>query len=411
MLVRCLAVLTCALATLPAAAHATAPTVSTDSPKNVGRTTATLVATVTAGGAATSVRFDLGKTTEYGLSSSSRDVAADATNATVEIPVSSLEENTVYHARVVATNADGTTTGNDVAFKTLSSTSPPGATTGTAQNVTGSGARLTGTVTLRGQQTFAHFEYGGQRTPEVDLGTGTGPVPFAADVTGLAPDTRYSFRLVVRSAAGSARGARRYFTTARAVSGATLNVSPGSVKYGGAIRATGRLTGARVRDTRVAVEISSFQFIGQWRQVGLDKEVPSSGRYEFTIAGLLSHVQVRVVTRSGLRQVYSRTLFVSNTMKVGFIPPARRGRRIVARGSVRPATQGSTATLERRSPSGRWRVLARQPVLVRDGRARYRFELDRPRRGADMRVIVSPGAANGGKQYRGISRPRFVKGR
>lgn len=102
---------------------------------------------------------------------------------------------------------------------TAASARPVVATT-QAQNVTQTGATLTGTVNPRGDATKVYFRYGttrgyGARTAEVDVGSGNARVPVRVPVTELQPGTRYHFRLVAVGE-DAPRGANRSFKTTAA---------------------------------------------------------------------------------------------------------------------------------------------------------------------------------------------------
>src|SRR3954453_20540649 len=112
------ALLVCALVAASIALAADPPLADTGAAKDVGQTQATLVASVTPRGSSTSVRFDLGTSTSYGLQSSSKDIGNGTDAVAVEIGVQSLAPNTTYHFRVVATSDGGTTTGGDATLRT-----------------------------------------------------------------------------------------------------------------------------------------------------------------------------------------------------------------------------------------------------------------------------------------------------
>jgi hypothetical protein len=87
-------------------------------------------------------------------------------------------------------------------------------TTGPAENVTTSGAKVTGTVNPGGAQTSYHFEYGttnayGLSTPDNDAGAGSADLGVSAQLSGLTASTTYHYRLV----AGGVNGNDRTFTT------------------------------------------------------------------------------------------------------------------------------------------------------------------------------------------------------
>ncbi len=87
-------------------------------------------------------------------------------------------------------------------------------TTGPAENVTTSSAKVTGTVNPGGAATTYHFEYGtttsyGISTDPNDAGAGTADLGVSANLTGLTAQTTYHYRLV----ADGVNGQDRTFTT------------------------------------------------------------------------------------------------------------------------------------------------------------------------------------------------------
>jgi len=83
------------LALLVAFAALTSPALAADAPladtgaaQDVAQTQATLTAKVTPRGSATSVRFDLGTSTAYGLQSAAKDAGNGTDTVTIEIPAS-----------------------------------------------------------------------------------------------------------------------------------------------------------------------------------------------------------------------------------------------------------------------------------------------------------------------------------
>src|SRR5581483_3193311 len=82
-------------------------------------TSATLSGSVNPSGASTSAWFEYGTTTAYGTTSTPVNVTA---STTISTPITSLLPNTLYHFRIVAQNAGGTTRSND---QTLTTLAPP----------------------------------------------------------------------------------------------------------------------------------------------------------------------------------------------------------------------------------------------------------------------------------------------
>ena len=95
-----------------------APTVTTSAATGVAQTAATLNGQVTPNGAATTYRFEYGPTTTYGTSTPVTSAGSSAAATAVSANLTGLTPNTVYHARLVATNALGETAGADLTFTT-----------------------------------------------------------------------------------------------------------------------------------------------------------------------------------------------------------------------------------------------------------------------------------------------------
>ncbi|MEP0708021.1 MAG: choice-of-anchor D domain-containing protein [Parvibaculum sp.] len=104
-------------------ASASAPTVTTDAATLVTSSSVQLNATVSGNGATTTGSFEFGTTTAYGttlattLNDSGDDVA-------VALAHGGLTPGTTYHYRMVATNSQGTTNGDDATFTTLAAPAP-----------------------------------------------------------------------------------------------------------------------------------------------------------------------------------------------------------------------------------------------------------------------------------------------
>ena len=111
------------------------PLATTQPATSVTSTGAILNGIVNPEGVETTYHFEYGKTTSYGTSVPvpSANVGSGTSSLEESKAVMSLEPETTYHFRLVATNADGTTEGSDRTFTTLgwslqSSPDPTGAT-------------------------------------------------------------------------------------------------------------------------------------------------------------------------------------------------------------------------------------------------------------------------------------------
>ena len=110
----------------------------------------------------------------------------------------------------------------------------PAATTGAVSKVTFSSAHLKGSVDPNKQATNYYFQYGttialGTQTAPVAAGNGDKAVRAAADLTGLAPVTKYYYRVVAQNNSGTALGKRRSFTTRKQPLGVSLAATPNPV--------------------------------------------------------------------------------------------------------------------------------------------------------------------------------------
>jgi hypothetical protein len=106
------------LTALVGTAIAAAPTATTGPATNVTATTATVTGTVNPNGEPTTYYFEYGTTTDYGSRTPTENAGGGPNERSVSADVTGLAPSTTYHYRLVATNADGTTFGNDATFTT-----------------------------------------------------------------------------------------------------------------------------------------------------------------------------------------------------------------------------------------------------------------------------------------------------
>jgi trimeric autotransporter adhesin len=167
-------------------------------------------------GLTTSVHFQYGSTTSYGLTAAAPSQTGNTFRA-VSANISGLSASHVYHCRIVATNSAGTSLGSDRTFTTLTATGPPVVTTSPATNVASSSAALHGSLDPHGLTTSVSFQYGtttnyGSTTP-MQSQTGSTFRNVSANISGLSAHTIYHFRITVTNSAGNRLGSDRTFTT------------------------------------------------------------------------------------------------------------------------------------------------------------------------------------------------------
>jgi hypothetical protein len=108
--------------TLPLSSQATIkaepPRASTGSALHVGESTVALNATVNPSDQETTCYFQYGTTTAYGAQTPTAALGGGAVGVKVSQPIAGLQAGTAYHYRIVATNATGTSAGQDHTFTT-----------------------------------------------------------------------------------------------------------------------------------------------------------------------------------------------------------------------------------------------------------------------------------------------------
>jgi hypothetical protein len=192
------------------------PVVTTNPATFIASFSATLNGLLDPHGLTTSVHFQYGPTTSYGLTAAAPSQTGN-TFRNVSANISGLSSSHVYHCRIVATNSAGTSLGSDRTFTTLTATGPPVVTTSPATNVAGSSAKLNGSLDPHGLTTSVSFQYGtttnyGSTTPMQNQ-TGSTFRNVSANISGLSAHTVYHFRIIATNSAGNRLGSDRTFTT------------------------------------------------------------------------------------------------------------------------------------------------------------------------------------------------------
>ncbi|HWH95734.1 MAG TPA: fibronectin type III domain-containing protein [Baekduia sp.] len=406
-LITAAATLVCALVVVSVALAAESPLADTGTAKDVGQTQATLTATVTPRGSATSVRFDLGTTTSYGLQSASKEIGSGTDPVPVEIPVQGLTANTTYHFRVVATSEGGTAHGADATLKTgavPTVPSRPAVTTGGVRDVGTTAATLTASINPHGASTSYRFEYGlttsyGSSTPTADAGAGTRGIGVRARIGGLTAGKRYHYRIVATNSHGTTRGNDRSFVVATTATSATLSADRDPVPYGTAVNLSGKLGGSKVSDVRVRLQTTPFPFSAPFADTGNALRSSSAGAYSFSLPAVTTTLRALVVV-DGLPSFFSKPIVIRSAARAGITSVTRRaGGRVVIRGRVIPATANGIAAVQRQSAKGTWLPLRRAHVGS-DGR--YSVALRSRSRAMLVRTVGL--AHDGGAHVRGYSR-------
>jgi len=161
------------------------------------------------------IEFLSGPTTSYGTTNIV-SLGAGGGPVTATNLLSGLLAGTVYHYKIIATNALGSMAGSDQTFSTPAAA--PVVATLAAGNITGTNATLFGTVNPEGAATGWYFAYGlttsyGSATATTVFGSGSTNVAITNNITGLLPGTTYHFLVVATNSLGTNSGADMAFTT------------------------------------------------------------------------------------------------------------------------------------------------------------------------------------------------------
>jgi hypothetical protein len=223
-----------------------APTVTTGA-SSATDTTANIAGTVNPNGLSTTYHFEYGPSTSYGHATGDGSAAAVFTTGDGSAALVGLAPNTLYHYRLVATSASGTSVGADATFTT---TGPPELTPANASGVGNFGASFNAMVSPGGHTTTYHFDYGlstsyGYQTPEAPVASDQADHLVTAQLAGLEPGTVFHYRLVATNSAGATTGPDQQFQTRApliVVTGAPSAVGVAAATVSGTVDPGGRAT-------------------------------------------------------------------------------------------------------------------------------------------------------------------------
>jgi len=197
---------------LAGTAQAASPTVATRPATSIATTAATLQADVNPHGKATTYAFQYGTTAAYGAQTRTRSAGSGTDVKRVTFRLTGLTPGVRYHYRVIASNADGTTTGADRSLKTKLPPAKPPAVLGTAPfSPSANGVTFTALLNPGAATTTYRFQYGtstayGLETFGKTLAAGVVPQSVEFRINSLAPHTTYHFRVVASNRAGTTFG-------------------------------------------------------------------------------------------------------------------------------------------------------------------------------------------------------------
>lgn len=230
--------------------------------------------------------------------------------------------------------------------------SAPAASTGSARSVSYASAMLNGTVNPRGQDTTYFFQYGpttayGAQTGLADAGKGTATVHVALAVTGLAPVTKYHYRLIAVNATGANTGRDASFTTKKVPLSLAILAAPNPVEFGGTVFVEGALSGTGGGGAEVALQDNPFPYLQGFANLGNPEVTMANGSFSFPVLGLTTVTQFRVVTVSTHRVVSPVAVDYVAVRVASHVGHARRPHFARIYGTVAPAADGAQVAILR----------------------------------------------------------------
>jgi len=201
-----------------------APTSTTSAATDISRSGATLKGTINPNGANSNYWFEYGTDINFGTTTIFQAIGNSNSTSSVAATLSGLNPLTKYYFRLNGQNQFGTVNGGILNFTTWGpvNSSQPTVNTNPASNVNSTTVKLNGRVNPNGAQTTYWFEYSqdsllgsliGSGTAVQTLGAGSSNVNVNADVSGLAKDTKYYYRLVAKNDKGTVQGVIMSFTS------------------------------------------------------------------------------------------------------------------------------------------------------------------------------------------------------
>jgi hypothetical protein len=259
-----------------------------------------------------------------------------------------------------------------------------------------SSASLTGKVNPEGRQTTWFFQYGptiayGSSSPAVSVGAGTTAKAVVAAISSLSPATKYHYRLVAQSAAGTTLGADRTFTTAKQPLGFTIAATPNPIPFATTTTITGTLTGTGGGNRQVALEQRPFPYTAPFAQVGNTLVTSATGAFSFAGVAVPINTQFRVITVTGRPKVTSPIVTAGVSVRVSTLTSSTRVRRggiVRFSGEVRPARDGAQVGIQKLNSHNQWVTVA-GTILHNASAASSRYaKRVRIRRGGSYRIYV-----------------------
>jgi hypothetical protein len=265
-----------------------------------------------------------------------------------------------------------------------------------ATGITPDAATLNATVNPNGAETFYYFEVGltnfyGSNSTATSAGDGGKAKAVNTPVTGLAPATRYHYRLVARNRNGTVRTADRTFKTLPVPLGLLLGAAPNPIKFNTSTTLSGQLTGTGNGGRQVQLQANAWPYTAGFATVGNTVVTNPDGTFAFPILAIAVNTQYRVL-------MPSKPEVVSPIVTVGVKPVVhtkvskrrvKRGKRVRFSGTVTPAKDGQPVAIQK-LVKGAWITIANATLRPGNGtRSKFSRRVKFRRHGGTYRVLAN----------------------
>ena len=261
-----------------------------------------------------------------------------------------------------------------------SAASKPGVRTGAAASITPTTATLNGRVDPNNAETTYFFQYGttslyGTNTAATPAGSGANAAHVSVPIAGLAPATKYHYRIVAQNSFGITRGDRRTFTTKKQPLGVTLAANPNPIAPGGSTTLGGQLTGTNNANRDVVLQSNPFPYTQGFLNAGNPQVTDAAGNFAFPVLSMPVTTQFKVVLAQR-PEVTSPIVVVGAALQVKTdTKKVARNRRSVTvrfRGSVSPQNDGGRVSIQK-FRNGTWTEIAHTRAKD-DGSSKSRYK-------------------------------------
>ena len=246
------------------------------------------------------------------------------------------------------------------------SAAAPGVSVRAESNVTPNSAFVNARIDPNNIRTTYFVRFGltklyGLETAHQEAGSGGAPRDVSIALTGLAPDTRYHYRVIAVNENGAiTRSNDQTFRTRKQPLGVTLTATPSTVAPNAPTVLTGQLTGTNNANRDVRVEASQWPYTAGFAQIGNKIVTDSQGNFTFNVLNVPFNTQFRVALAQ--RPLVSSPVVVvsvpvSVKTDIRTVKTFRHSKKVRFKGTVTPAP-GSPSLVVQKKRDGVWTTIA-----------------------------------------------------